>query len=75
MVPEIPTFAEAGLPLPELDAGAWFGIFAPKGTPDDIVRKLNGAFNAALRDPAVREDLKALGFVPRTMTTGEFAAF
>lgn len=75
MVPEIPTFAEAGLPLPELDAGAWFGIFAPKGTPDDIVRKLNGAFNAALRDPAVREDLKALGFVPRTMTIGEFAAF
>jgi tripartite-type tricarboxylate transporter receptor subunit TctC len=75
LVPEIPTFAEAGLPLPELNAGAWFGIFAPRGTPDDIVRKLNGAFNAALRDLAVREDLKALGFVPRTMTTGEFAAF
>jgi tripartite-type tricarboxylate transporter receptor subunit TctC len=74
-LPELPTFAQAGLPLPELDAGAWFGILAPKGTPPDLIRKLNEAYNTALRDPGVQDDLKALGFVPRTMTPEEFGAF
>ena len=75
LLPDVPTFAQAGLPLPELDAGAWFGILAPRGTPAEIVRKLNEAYNAALRHPLVREDLKGLGFVARTMTPEEFAAF
>ncbi len=74
-LPDVPTFAQAGLPLPELNAGAWFGILAPKGTPPDVVRTLNAAYNAALRDTSVREDLKGLGFVPKTMTPEEFAAF
>jgi len=75
LLPDVPTFAQAGLPLPELDAGAWFGVLAPRGTPPEIVRKLNDAYNTALRHPLVREDLKALGFVARTMTPEEFAAF
>jgi tripartite-type tricarboxylate transporter receptor subunit TctC len=75
VLPELPTFAQAGLPLPEANAGAWFGILAPKGTPADVVRRLNAAFNAALRDGGVRDDLKGLGFVPRTMTPEEFAGF
>lgn len=75
VLPELPTFAQAGLPLPEANAGAWFGILAPKGTPAEIVRKLNEAFNAALRDPTVRDDLKALGFVPKPMTPDQFAGF
>ena len=75
VLPELPTFAQAGLPLPEANAGAWFGILAPKGTPGDVVRRLNTAFNAALRDGGVRDDLKGLGFVPRTMTPEEFAGF
>ncbi len=75
VLPELPTFAQAGLPLPEVNAGAWFGILAPRGTPDDIVRKLNEAFNAALRDASVRDDLKGLGFVPKPMTPDQFAAF
>jgi tripartite-type tricarboxylate transporter receptor subunit TctC len=74
-LPNIPTFAEAGLPLPEISAGAWFGILAPSGTPDNIVRKLNQTFNASLQDPGVREDLKRIGLVPKAMTPEQFAAF
>ena len=39
------------------------------------MRKLNAIFNAVLRDPGVREGLKGLGFVPRTMTPEEVASF
>jgi tripartite-type tricarboxylate transporter receptor subunit TctC len=74
-LPDIPTFAEAGLPMPEINAGGWLGILAPAGTPQDIVRRLNGAFNAALQDPGVRGELKAMGFIPRAMTPQEFTAF
>ncbi len=44
-LPNVPTFAEAGLPIPELDGGAWFGLLAPAGTPKDIVQKLSQHFN------------------------------
>ena len=74
-LPNIPTFAEAGLSLPELNAGAWFGILAPKGTPELIVHKLNAAFNAVLRNPQVRDGIKALGLVPKAMTPEQFGAF
>ena len=40
-----------------------------------VVEKLNAIFNAILRDPLVREELKGLGFVPRTMTPEEFVTF
>ncbi len=71
----IPTFAEAGLPLPEINAGAWFGILAPRGTPRDIVRKLNETFNAVLRTPEARHEIQVLGLVPKPMTPEEFGAF
>jgi tripartite-type tricarboxylate transporter receptor subunit TctC len=74
-LPDVPTFAEAGLPLPEINAGGWLGILAPAGTPGDIIRKLNGTFNAVLRDPVVRDELKALGLIPNAMTPEEFATF
>lgn len=74
-LPNIPTFAEAGLPLAEISAGAWFGILAPRGTPEDVIRKLNQAFNAALSDAGARDELKRLGLLPRPMTPEQFAAF
>jgi tripartite-type tricarboxylate transporter receptor subunit TctC len=74
-LPDLPTFAEAGLPLPEINAGAWFGLLAPRGTPENIVHALNQAFNAALNDPAARVELKRLGLVPKPMTPQQFAAF
>jgi tripartite-type tricarboxylate transporter receptor subunit TctC len=74
-LPNVPTFAEEGLPIPELDAGAWFGILAPAGTPKDIVQKLSQHFNDALTYPAVRDQLRTLGLAPKGTTPEAFARF
>jgi tripartite-type tricarboxylate transporter receptor subunit TctC len=74
-LPNVPTFAEEGLPMPELDAGAWFGILAPAGTPKEIVQKLSQHFNDALKYPAVQEQLKLLGLVAVGTTPEAFAKF
>jgi tripartite-type tricarboxylate transporter receptor subunit TctC len=57
--PDIPTVDEAG--LPHFYVEVWHGLWAPKGTPPEIVAKLNAAAQEALRDPLVRERLTALG--------------
>jgi len=57
--PEIPTVDEAG--VPEFYISIWRGLFAPKGTPKDIVAKLNAAVADALADPNVRQRLAELG--------------
>jgi tripartite-type tricarboxylate transporter receptor subunit TctC len=57
--PDIPTFAELG--FPKVSLSGWYGLFAPKGTPKDIIGKLNAAAVAALADPAVRSRLADLG--------------
>lgn len=57
--PQVPTVAEAG--LPQLTFVAWLGLFAPAGTPDVVVAKVNRALNEALSDPSVKERLAALG--------------
>src|SRR5215510_7922352 len=75
LLPNVPTFAELGLPMPEVDAGAWFGLLAPAGVPADVVATLNDAFNAALQDADVRAALTNMGHEPRGTTPEEFAAF
>jgi tripartite-type tricarboxylate transporter receptor subunit TctC len=60
LAPDIPTFAEMGLPALSLFQ-AWFGLFAPKGTPKEVIGKLNAAAVDALADPAVRSRLADLG--------------
>jgi tripartite-type tricarboxylate transporter receptor subunit TctC len=57
--PEIPTADEAG--VPGLYVSVWFALFAPKGTPQDIIAKLNAAAVDALADPAVRSHFADLG--------------
>jgi tripartite-type tricarboxylate transporter receptor subunit TctC len=74
-LPDVPTFTEVGLPLPEIDTGAWFGVLAPVGTPHDVVDTLNRAFNGAVQDPEVTTALLNLGLVPRGTSPEEFAAF
>jgi len=68
---DIPTAGEQGLPA--LTSSTWFGFFAPKGTPADIVAKLNAAAVGALDDPAVRSRFIALGLeiFPRERQTPE----
>jgi tripartite-type tricarboxylate transporter receptor subunit TctC len=58
--PEIPTFEESG--LPSLSYFEWNALFAPKGTPSDIIGKLNRAAMEALADPAVRRRLTDFEF-------------
>jgi tripartite-type tricarboxylate transporter receptor subunit TctC len=73
VAPEIPTIAESG--VPGYDATAWFGIFAPKGTPTPIVNKLAESIQAAVRTPAVTEVLLKSGAEPVGSTPAEFDAF
>ncbi len=58
-VPDIPTSDEGG--VPGLYASGWFGFFAPKGTPKDVIAKLNDAMVQALAEPAVRARFAELG--------------
>jgi tripartite-type tricarboxylate transporter receptor subunit TctC len=61
LAPDIPTFNEIGLPA--LSFSVWYGIFAPRGTPGDIVNKLNSAVADALADPTVPSRLTDFGLV------------
>jgi tripartite-type tricarboxylate transporter receptor subunit TctC len=72
-LPEVPTFREAGFPLPQLDPGTWWGVIAPVGLPPDIAQKLNAAMQAALNDPALRERLAALNVDPTPSSSADFA--
>jgi len=69
--PDIPTVDEAG--LPGLHIAVWHGIWAPRGTPKDVIAKLNAAIVATLADPAVRQRFTDLGQVipPREQQTPE----
>ena len=73
IAPEVPTMAEAGLAGYEL--GSWHGVFAPAGTPKDIIAKLNAEIVKALRAPDVQQKLLALGVEPVGTTPEAFAAF
>jgi len=57
-LPEVPTFAEAG--VAGMEAGLWYGIVAPKGTPKPVVAKLNAEINRALEQPDLRERFAAM---------------
>jgi tripartite-type tricarboxylate transporter receptor subunit TctC len=59
VVPDVPTSAEQG--LPEFQATGWNALFAPKGTPREVLDRLNGAARAALKDEATRKRLLDLG--------------
>jgi putative tricarboxylic transport membrane protein len=59
ILPDVPTTIEAG--LPDFQVIAWYGLFAPKGTPKQILDKLTGALDAALDNESVRKRLLDLG--------------
>jgi tripartite-type tricarboxylate transporter receptor subunit TctC len=58
-MPDIPTSEESG--VPGLYMSGWFGFFAPKATPKDVIARLNSAMMEALADPAVRTRFADLG--------------
>ena len=73
IAPEIPTLAEAG--LIGFEVGSWQGVFAPAGTPPEIVKRLNVEIVKILNVPDVKEKLFALGAEPVGDTPEQFAAF
>ena len=70
-MPEVPTMAQAG--LAGFDVSTWFGVFAPAGTPKEIVSRLNAAFTSALRSPEMRERLGRMGAEPAPGTPEQFS--
>ena len=72
-LPEVPTTGEAG--VSGADAPLWFGVWAPAGTPADVVAKISADVRKALADPGVREKLSNLGNDPLDMSPEEFARF
>jgi tripartite-type tricarboxylate transporter receptor subunit TctC len=68
--PNVPTMKELG--YPEFDFGAWQGVFAPAGTPPEIVARLNTEINAILRDPEASAALLKVGFTPVGGTVEQF---
>jgi tripartite-type tricarboxylate transporter receptor subunit TctC len=72
-LPDVPTTGEAG--VKGADAPLWFGIWAPAGTPKDIVAKISADTRKALADPAVRDRLNNLGNDTMDMSPEEFAKF
>jgi tripartite-type tricarboxylate transporter receptor subunit TctC len=69
----VPTLIEQG--IPNFDVNAWFGLFAPAGTPREVVMKLHSESVKALSLPAIRERLGNLGLTPAPNTPEEFAQF
>src|SRR5207253_1929383 len=70
--PDAPTFAEVGLDYP---GQGWWGLAAPKGTPPEIVAKINREFVRLLRDPKFIATLEQQSVVSAPTTPEEFAAF
>lgn len=74
-LPEVVPLAEAAPELKDYELLNWFGLFAPAGTPEPIVTRLNAIVAAGLRDKAIAANLEAQGIVPRIMTAPEYRAF
>jgi tripartite-type tricarboxylate transporter receptor subunit TctC len=73
--PEIPTAAEAGYPM---EVSIWHGLWAPKGTPAEVITRLNAAAVVTIQDPAIRKRLEDLGQdlpTPAEMAPPAFADF
>jgi tripartite-type tricarboxylate transporter receptor subunit TctC len=72
VAPDVPTIAENG--LPGFEALVWFGLFAPAGTPSDIVNRLSNEVAAIVRQPKLRETFAAQGLTAVGSGSQEFAA-
>ncbi|HTP73460.1 MAG TPA: Bug family tripartite tricarboxylate transporter substrate binding protein [Burkholderiaceae bacterium] len=72
LLPEVPTFAEAG--LAGIEGVSWFAVYAPAKTPEPVVLQLNAAINKALAVPELRERFTRLGLEPTGGTPADLAA-
>ena len=72
LLPDVPTIAESG--LPDYQAGSWYGILAPAGTPREVIERLHGAIIKAIRQPEVAKRLAAEGAEVIGSTPEQFGA-
>lgn len=72
LLPDVPPIARV---LPGFELLAWYALYAPAGTPPDIIARLNAETRGAVADPAVRERLTGLGLEPVSSTSQELATF
>lgn len=73
VAPDIPTIAESG--LPGYEAIAWNGLFAPAGTPKEVVDQINAALKKVLEAPDVKQRFDAQGFAAQWGTPADFGKF
>ena len=73
VLPNVPTANEAG--IPGYETTIWLGIMAPKGTPKEIVDRLNAEITKIVAKPSIKEAWAKQGAVPMTMTPDAFGAF
>jgi tripartite-type tricarboxylate transporter receptor subunit TctC len=71
-LPDLPTVGEL---LPGYEGGSWFGLAAPRGTPEATIARLHGLVDAGLAQPAVRQALERLGATPMGGPVAEFTRF
>ncbi|MEK7945316.1 tripartite tricarboxylate transporter substrate binding protein [Pigmentiphaga sp. YJ18] len=71
VLPDVPTLIEAG--VPGFDMEAYFGLWAPAGTPAPVVERLNGVLNAAIASPDLRSEITSLAADPAGGTSAAFA--
>jgi tripartite-type tricarboxylate transporter receptor subunit TctC len=71
-LPDVPAIAET---VPGYEADGWYGFAAPKGTPAEIVEKLNAAVNAGLNDPELKAKFRQLEAMPLVFTPRQYGAF
>ncbi len=74
MVPDVPPAVEFGV-LPGYNVTTWYGVFAPRGIPADVVARLNKALNDSFQEPAVREKLIKAGVIVQGSTPDAFGKF
>src|SRR5215467_2543436 len=74
-LPDVAPLSEGAPGLAGYELLNWFAMFGTAGTPPDIVERLNGIVNAALRDPAIADKMLPQGIVPKPMAVAEFKAF
>jgi tripartite-type tricarboxylate transporter receptor subunit TctC len=72
VLPDIPTMAEF---VPGYEISQWYGVGAPKGTPAEVIDKLDKEINAVTTDPTIKARLAGLGVEPMSMTSAAFGKF
>jgi tripartite-type tricarboxylate transporter receptor subunit TctC len=73
VVPNVPTFAEAG--YPKFEAASWVGVFAPANTSPEIVAKLNATIEEVMKDPQLVQKLTSIGFDPINGTQAQAESY